>query len=588
MSNPIKVINMTSVSDTTASYLHPLDRPEILEDIERCKSNLFYQKVAFVVCSVALGLFAAGMCIGSCYFIGLAIPLVAASSTSQNIIATLIGPLLGIVSAELAFTIKGYKDSYMNYWKEKALTELASIGLEESSIFQACTSNFPQQVLASSLELLEYSGYQKEYIEYTESGFSIANQAISTRDSNLVSLLQDHDIDFFDDSKLNNIPILQDAIWFGDPDTIDFVLNLYEEQQQNPLPQPTLTYPVNPLECRFIPENLDQVTENFNYLKSNHRDLFDTLKTMPNIYRHTPVNIALQFRDDFILPTLMDLSIDEIQRLPNYGIKPSPQNQNRLINRFEKYIQVQSSIEGAERENNFSKGLCNGLCFYESYLNTKSRDRWQNYLSVINAWDGTPEGLRETALTAQFNGRFRDVGDFFESILNDIIWFQHSGHYPKTIFGKLLSSSWNPFAQTTGNEYGAASLFYREDRTNQLTVVGPENDTITLTNYVSSPRQRLLTNYNFAEFKVKMEELFELPTSTYIEVCGGSHLSKIEILPESRYRYFEPNAIYEIPPFDNQNTLLEFIWKVQFKLDITSTQRTYFSYRHYEFEVTNS
>ncbi len=577
---------MTSISNTTATYLHPLDRPEILEDIERCKSNLFYQKVAFVVCSIALGLFAAGMCIGSVYFIGLAIPLVAASSTSQYIIAALIGPLLGIVSAELAFTIKGYKDSYMNYWKEKALTELATIGIEESCIFQACTSDFPEQVLASSLELLEYSGYQKEYIEYTENGFSIANQAIYRQDSSLISLLQDHGIDFFDDSKLNNIPILQDAMWFGDPNIINFVLNLYEEQQQNPLPQLSLASTINPLECRFTHENLDQVTENFNYLKSNHRDLFDTLKTMPNIYGYTPVDIALKFRHDFILPTLMDLSIDEIHRLPNYGLIPLfRQNQTRLINRFEEYIQVQSSIEGTERENYFDKGLCCGLCFYESYLNTKSRDRWQNYLLVINSWDGTPEGLRDTVFTSQFiNGRFRDVGDFFESILNDIIWFQHLDNRMINL-SRSPFFSWNPFAQTTGNEFGAAFPFSQTERPNQLSFVSPENDTIFLQNFVLS---NIRQTYNFTEFKVKMEELCQLPVGTYIEISSKVHQTKVEILPNNQFRYFEPNARDIIPPFSDLNSLLELIWKTQFEIDPLDTSKANFYYKHYQFETTSS
>ncbi len=573
---------MSTISETNHNVSHPLLMPEILEQMEKCKSNLFYQKVAFVVCSIALGILSvSGLYFAITYSVIFSESIALWLSISPCIQTTIFSLFAGCVITGCTIFVMGMTTIHNEFWKEKAVAELASIGINKNCIYEACRLKLSTPDIARCFELLEYSGQKKKYIEYTEYWRSIANQAIHSQNSGLISLLQDHGIDFFDDTKLNTIPILSDAIHYGNPEVIDFVLNFYDNELQDPLPQLSLSIAKNPLV--IINSFDDKVLENINYIKTNYRNLFNELLS-PNIYGHTPIDMAMQLKKDFILPTLMEKNIEHIRQLPNYGIRPSPQQQYRLIKRFEKYLELQSSIEGAEREINFDKGVCNGLCFYESYLNTKSRDRWKNYLSVINAWDGTPEGLKDTELTSQFNGRFRDVGDFFESILNDIIWFQQSDNqseYPALESISLL----NPFSKKSGNEIGAAFPFYQKDKANQLRVVSPENDTITLTN---SKQSRFLTKYNFSEFKIKMEELFELPASTYIEVNSGSHVSKIEILPESRYRYFEPNARYDIPPFDNQNTLLEFIWKVQFKIDITSTQRTHFSYCHYKFEVTNS
>jgi len=266
---------------------------------------------------------------------------------------------------------------------------------------------------------------------------------------------------------------------------------------------------------------------------------FQSFASTPNIYGYTPLDIAIQRKNDSaILMLAPNRDLAEIRQLENYGRRPIKINQTAVLNNLRHYFR------SAYRSLEFfpSSGHCNGFEGAEHYYSARGmRPYYLDTLALIASLDAKiihdkkhPFHEKFASLPqAQYH---KNIYGLLDQWSNDIIWFQHDESIKRishltTSQNRLMQYKLISFYPTHKSEYDYVLLHHLEE-------------------------QKKMNEQQFIEL---FSYLTRMPNGVRIRLVGDNHATSIyiQIQEQKLYFYYDSNFLYPTTPVTNRTQLLQ-------------------------------
>ncbi len=219
--------------------------------------------------------------------------------------------------------------------------------------------------------------------------------------------------------------------------------------------------------------------------------------------------------------------LSQVSNSEQYGNHPTSRHQRILLQKYSDYISLKNTQEELPRELWNVNGLCNGINFLKGFYDALEPDGWNIRFDLFADWNGSIEALQAIGPTFANGESYETIEAFFEYFLNGLTLFQF------TVDEAITHSLMSP------NDTIIESQF---NRPLQLEIIARENPTLSLKNFELSP----IKNLTPQEFIEELTILTQKDSGTVIEIAGGSHATRIEIL-EDGFKYYDCNLEYNIP-----------------------------------------
>jgi len=272
---------------------------------------------------------------------------------------------------------------------------------------------------------------------------------------------------------------------------------------------------------------------------SSPKNNFQNLASTPNIYGYTPLDIAIQHKnDDAILMLAPNRNLAEVRQLENYGRLPIKINQTSVLTLLRYYFRS----EYRSLEFFADKGHCNGFEGLEHYYSARGmRPYYFDTLALIASLDANiihdkkhPFHNKFASLPqAQYH---KNIYTLLEQWANDIIWFQHDESIKRishlaTGQNRLMQYKLISFYPIHKSEYDYVLLHHMNE-------------------------QKKMNEQQFTEL---FSYLMRMPNGVRIRLVGDNHATSIyiQIQQQKLYFYYDSNLIYPTTPVTNLTQLLQ-------------------------------
>lgn len=250
-----------------------------------------------------------------------------------------------------------------------------------------------------------------------------------------------------------------------------------------------------------------------------------------DLFGRTPLQVAINSgNQEFITEYKKNYSISENQSSKNHiNI-----GQMHLLENISKYIK----LTGGDPKTMPDGGHCNGFAFLKSYYTSLNKqDEFFKILQLVSTWDGTSETLENTnSEVSKLSGNYKNLGQLFSQLANDLIWFQVSG---------LNEQDWYSNLKTE------LKIENQDSREQQYAFVSTNSDLKFTT-----------------QFKLKYVDLTSEQLTEYIDIATKSpnvsidfgaynHKTSLFAKHNSKIDYYDPNYQYELDSFNSAESFSE-------------------------------
>jgi len=264
------------------------------------------------------------------------------------------------------------------------------------------------------------------------------------------------------------------------------------------------------------------------------QEKFKNFVNTQNIYGHTPLDIAVQYKNDqAIMLIAPNSTLQNMQKLEHYGQIPIVIEQNAVLKPMRYFFRSQY------RSTNFfpDDGHCNG---FEGMRNVYSARGMTPYyyktLELMVSWDGSSNTLNQKFSShvpqAKYHENFYKL---FEQWTNDVIWFQHDGAVRKIAHlgqdNRAMQYKLISFYPTHKSEYDYVLLHHME-------------------------KQKEVNEQQLMEL---FAYLVRMPSGVRIRFAGDKHVISIYIQGQNTYIYDDANCDHQTAPASSLTQLLECI-----------------------------
>ena len=145
------------------------------------------------------------------------------------------------------------------------------------------------------------------------------------------------------------------------------------------------------------------------------------LKYNINIYGESPLDIAIQYKNDEVIKLLSPGDLEKIKTSKEYGNKPVRIDQHEIIENFSYYLR-----NDYRDTSYFSRGYCNGLIYlFLLYSAMRKEAYFYDTLRLLASWDKNIESLKKPFPDDLPQAKFyKNLGELFEQWINDSTVFQ--------------------------------------------------------------------------------------------------------------------------------------------------------------------
>jgi ankyrin repeat protein len=255
---------------------------------------------------------------------------------------------------------------------------------------------------------------------------------------------------------------------------------------------------------------------------------FKELVKVKNIYGYTPLDLAIQNKQDELIQLLAPESdLNLIKKDAQYGIQPSEISQ-AVVNHNMFY---RLRIKYRDTSYFSVKGNCNGFAYLKPFYARQGKEQYYfDTLALMANWDGS-----EAALQKEFNKDipqaqyYKNLDELFEHWTNDLIWFQHS-------------------------ELEQVDTLQQDDRVRQYSMIKGKEQGEDL-DYIPLYKEPTITfdeNNNLIHYsrtKAQLVEIFSyltrMPANVQFQLGGGQHQTSSYNNKEGELVYYDPNFRYK-------------------------------------------
>ncbi|MBN9288937.1 MAG: hypothetical protein BGO43_07645 [Gammaproteobacteria bacterium 39-13] len=375
-------------------------------------------------------------------------------------------------------------------------------------------------------------------------GLSALMYAIMKGDLNLVKKLDMTDKSISDNDSNS---LLLTAVKSGNIDIVDYLLDTRS------IPELTLT-------------NYEGKTALHVAAEENHIDVLKLLIKDPifksqlntkDIYGRTPLDIALEQKSDDCIQLLerQTNKNETFAKNSTYGKPLTQLGQSVLNNKVAQYL----TLHGQDSRQILQYGgNCSGWAFlFHIYIAAGREDDFYEMLGCIESWDGSMESLNNTQLPLSLKGKYKDLEDFFLHITNDLVIFQFT-----TDITKELQLGWT-----------------QESRVEQYALVRD-----------FSVGHELKAVFNHTFDSMSQEQLTEMLAfysrwpGAHFDIGGGKHATSLYIMPDGKFKYYDPNLKNKMKIIDSAEELSDYIVKTKYKhIDMINDGKFSISFDAYKF-----
>jgi len=278
-----------------------------------------------------------------------------------------------------------------------------------------------------------------------------------------------------------------------------------------------------------------QILKLFLVLTQNN---FQTLASTPNIYGYTPLDIAIQHKnDDAILVLAPNHDLAKIKQSEDYGRSPIIIKQRVVLTILRYYFKSQYR----SREFFLDSGHCTGFEGLEHYYSARDmRPYYFDTLALMASLDAKiihdkKHPFHDTFASLPQAKYHKNIYDLLDQWANDIIWFQHHESIQRI------------------------SRLYQKSREMQYKLISfyPEH---------KSEYDYVLLHHMEEQNEINEQQLIELlgylilmPNGVRIRLCGDKHVTSIHIQVHRQkiYFYYDSNFSHQSIPVSSLAQLMQ-------------------------------